>query len=74
LLADYDSGSVTQAGDARRWGRRTLIRHAEVVAYYEAKGLTPQLPCPNLSRTLVRTLAVGLGTLAVSYLVGKLVL
>jgi hypothetical protein len=27
----------------------------------------------DLSRTLVRTLAVGLGTLGVSYLVGKLV-
>jgi VIT1/CCC1 family predicted Fe2+/Mn2+ transporter len=51
----------------------SLILAAVVVSLIVTSGLAARTGHTNLSRTLVRTLTVGLGTMAVSYLVGKLV-
>ena len=51
-----------------------VILGAVLISLIVTSGIGARTGHTNLSRTLVRTLAVGLGTLAVSYLVGKLVL
>jgi VIT1/CCC1 family predicted Fe2+/Mn2+ transporter len=51
-----------------------LILGAVVVSLIVTSGIGARTGHMNLSRTLVRTLTVGLATLGVSYLVGKLVL
>jgi VIT1/CCC1 family predicted Fe2+/Mn2+ transporter len=51
----------------------SLILAAVVVSLIVTSGIGARTGHTNLSRTLVRTLAVGLGTMAVSYLVGKLI-
>ena len=51
-----------------------LILGAVFVSLIVTSGIGARTGHTNLSRTLVRTLTVGLGTMAVSYLVGKLAL
>jgi vacuolar iron transporter family protein len=50
----------------------SLILAAVVVSLIVTSAIGARTGNVNLGRTLVRTLAVGLGTMAVSYLVGKL--
>ena len=50
----------------------SLILAAALVSLIVTSGIGARTGHTNLSRTLVRTLTVGLGTMAISYLVGKL--
>jgi VIT1/CCC1 family predicted Fe2+/Mn2+ transporter len=50
-----------------------LILGAVLVSLIVTSGIRARTGHTDLSRTLVRTLTVGLGTLGVSYLVGRLV-
>jgi vacuolar iron transporter family protein len=51
----------------------SLILAAVVVSLIVTSAIGARTGRTNLSRTLVRALAVGLGTMGISYLVGKLV-
>jgi vacuolar iron transporter family protein len=51
----------------------SLILAAVVVSLIVTSGIGARTGHTNLTRTLIRTLTVGLATMAVSYLVGKLV-
>jgi vacuolar iron transporter family protein len=50
----------------------SLILAAALVSLIVTSGIGARTGHTNLSRTLVRTLTVGLGTMAISYLVGRL--
>jgi VIT1/CCC1 family predicted Fe2+/Mn2+ transporter len=57
------------------WAEAAAERDAQLmfVSLIVTSGIGARTGHTNLSRTLVRTLTVGLGTMGVSYLVGKLV-
>jgi hypothetical protein len=89
--AEREAHLLAATGEASSLAARPEAELKELIACYEAKGLTPELArevadeltAPNALaaqldrehgiRTVVRTLAVGLGTLAVSYASGQLI-
>jgi hypothetical protein len=54
-------------------GARHELRRGSHARWPSTSGIGARTGHTDLSRTLVRTLTVGLGTLGVSYLVGRLV-